>query len=60
VLEKFVKLDPACVRAFGKLQGREKCFGWEERLVGLTQKNAKQDAKLRKILREITQYEVII
>ena len=33
MLEKFVKLDPACVRAFGKLRGRDTCFGWEERLV---------------------------
>jgi len=60
VLEEFAKLDSACVRAFGKLKGKETCFGWDERLVGLTQKNAKQDAKPRKILREITQYEVII
>ena len=33
VLEKFAKLDPDCIKAFGKLRGRETCFGWEERLV---------------------------
>jgi len=31
----FAKLDPVCVTAFQKLEGRETCFGWEESLLKL-------------------------
>lgn len=35
MLKEFVKLDPACAKAFSKLQGKETCFGWEKPLVEL-------------------------
>jgi hypothetical protein len=33
VLEEYVKIDPACAKAFNKLKDRETCFGWEEPLL---------------------------
>ncbi|HEX9722011.1 MAG TPA: hypothetical protein VGA53_01980 [Candidatus Paceibacterota bacterium] len=35
VLEEYVKIDAACVKAFHALVGKETCFGWEEPLVKL-------------------------
>lgn len=35
VLKEYVKLDPACARAFHELKDKETCFGWEESLVEL-------------------------
>lgn len=33
VLEEYVKLDPACIKAFKKLCGQSTCFDWEAPLV---------------------------
>ncbi len=33
ILEEYAKLDPACIKAFGKLCSQSTCFGWEEPLV---------------------------
>lgn len=38
VLEEYAKLDPACVSAFQTLEHRETCFGWEEPLVKIYQR----------------------
>lgn len=35
VLEKFVQLEPKCIKTFEKLMDKETCFGWEEQLVRL-------------------------
>lgn len=35
VLERYAKLDPACIKAFKKLCGKPTCFEWEESLVEL-------------------------
>ena len=35
VLEKFVQLEPKCIKVFEKLIDKETCFGWEESLVRL-------------------------
>lgn len=35
VLKEYARLDPLCLKAFGKLKGRETCFGWEEPLLEL-------------------------
>lgn len=33
LLLEFSKFDPKCIKAFGKLKGKETCFGWEEPLL---------------------------
>ncbi len=33
MLQEYAKLDPACIKAFGKLCSQSTCFGWEEPLV---------------------------
>lgn len=38
VLKEFARLDSSCISTFGKLKGRETCFGWEESLLNLTEK----------------------
>lgn len=38
VLEEYAKLNPACILAFEKLEGRETCFEWEEPLLKLLKK----------------------
>ena len=35
MLKGYVKLDPACAKAFRKLNGKETCFGWEKPLLEL-------------------------
>jgi hypothetical protein len=35
ILREYVRLDPKCNMAFGKLRNRETCFGWEEPLINL-------------------------
>ena len=39
VLQKYAKLDSKCIKAFKKLYGQKTCFGWEESLVKLLNKN---------------------
>ncbi|MDP3957213.1 MAG: hypothetical protein Q8Q10_01805 [bacterium] len=38
LLQEFARADPACIKAFRMLAGRETCFGWEEPLVALVDK----------------------
>jgi len=33
VLKEYARLDPACVKVFKNLIGKETCFGWEAPLV---------------------------
>ena len=33
MLEEYAKADPACIKAFEALAGRETCFEWNEPLV---------------------------
>jgi hypothetical protein len=33
VLEEFAKIDPACIKTFEALVGRETCFEWDEPLI---------------------------
>jgi len=35
VLQEFVKLNPKCIKAFGKLKDKETCFEWEKPLLTL-------------------------
>lgn len=42
VLKVFSELDPACIKAFQELKGRETCFDWEESLLTVSRnKNSK-------------------
>lgn len=38
VLQEYVKLEPACAKAFGKLKNKDTCFGWEKPLLELVKK----------------------
>lgn len=38
VLEEYAQLDPACIKTFQALQDRDTCFGWEESLVKIHQR----------------------
>ncbi len=33
LLKEYAKLDPLCVKAFGELNNKETCFGWEDPLI---------------------------
>jgi len=41
VLKEYAQLDPDCAKAFRSLENKETCFGWEEPLVMLNKKVAK-------------------
>lgn len=38
MLKKYARLDPQCIEAFRKLEGKSTCFGWEESLLQMTKK----------------------
>lgn len=41
MLLEYVKLDPACRKAFATLEGKQTCFGWEEKLVSVKSQKKK-------------------
>lgn len=41
MLEEYAKIDPKCIKAFKKLCGQSTCFGWEEPLVKIFDKQDK-------------------
>ncbi len=39
ILEKYTKVDPSCIKAFKKLRDKGTCFGWEEPLIEIYNKD---------------------